>query len=719
MLFVQVPAQAQALFEEAVVDVGNMGLTVTNAGFIGRASARNNPTGPPSLEYPRDSGVEHLFEAGLWIGAIRRSDGIVTVRSGAVTTSGGYSPGATGYEFAQASSIFPRSSLPDSEFFTNRAISHQDYTATYVDTSAVLPGTSIQMPDPQGRLGISVTQESYAWNFPFTEYFTILNFKIVNISNTPWDSVYVGLYHDIVVRNVNTTSESGGAFFNKGGYGYIDSLYASYGFNAGGSEETLNTYGSVAFLGAEWKDPATGMERFFHPQVAEEYINDGYTAPRVIPRWWLFSGGIEELDRPNTDAERFRRMATAFPNAADFDSELEFETARSAWYDRLRTDGQNAAGNWIGMTSAGPFPSVLPGDTLKATFALLGALKPDEYQGQAGKLIDTEDSRRLLNNNILWAQRTYSGEDNNTNGRLDAGEDINNNGQLDRYLIPEPPASPKLRVEFEDSTDPVTGLQDNRVILYWDRMAEESIDPVTGLQDFEGYRIYQSNPGDDLSGNILDEATLIAQYDAPGNRTGFNNGFGTILLSEPKNFADDPTDYWYRFEVEDLLNGWQYLFVLTAFDEGDVDAGLDSFESSRTANATRVFPGTPTNEDLASASKKVGVYPNPYRINAAWDGQTSRTRRLNFYNLPSHAEIRVYTLVGEIVAKMLHEADAYNGDTRWYDDFSAENRRLPGGEHSWDLLSDNALSISPGLYLFSVKDLDTGDVQQGKFVIMK
>ena len=115
----------------------------------------------------------------------------------------------------------------------------------------------------------------------------------------------------------------------------------------------------------------------------------------------------------------------------------------------------------------------------------------------------------------------------------------------------------------------------------------------------------------------------------------------------------------------------------------------------------------------------MGVYPNPYRVNAAWDGNTSRTRKLNFYNLPSNAEIRIYTLAGEIVNTLRHDSESYTGDTRWYNDFSAENRIQSGGEHSWDLLSDSGLSVSGGLYLFTVKDLNSGDVQRGKFVIIK
>src|SRR5690606_19365290 len=211
-------------------------------------------------------------------------------------------------------------------------------------------------------------------------------------------------------------------------------------------------------------------------------------------------------------------------------------------------------------------------------------------------------------------------------------------------------------------------------------------------------------------------ATLIAQYDRPGNRTGFNHGFEEVRLEAPVTFPGDTTQYWYRFETGDLLAGWQYLFTVTAFDEGDPDAGLGSFESSRTANATRIFPGTPPVDD---GSRRVGVYPNPYRVGAAWDGASNRTRRLNFYNLPPRSQIRIYTLAGEVVATLDHDAETYRGDIRWYDDFSAPNRQLSGGEHSWDILSESGLNLAGGLYLFSVKDLDSGEVQQGKFVIIK
>ena len=116
------------------------------------------------------------------------------------------------------------------------------------------------------------------------------------------------------------------------------------------------------------------------------------------------------------------------------------------------------------------------------------------------------------------------------------------------------------------------------------------------------------------------------------------------------------------------------------------------------------------------------VYPNPYRLNAAWDGTTARTRKLIFYNLPPRAEIRVYTLGGDLVASLEHNSDTYNGsDIGWFSNFAGdENKRVfSGGEHAWDVLSESEQTITQGLYLFTVKDLDSGKVRQGKFAVLR
>ena len=47
------------------------------------------------------------------------------------------------------------------------------------------------------------------------------------------------------------------------------------------------------------------------------------------------------------------------------------------------------------------------------------------------------------------------------------------------------------------------------------------------------------------------------------------------------------------------------------------------------------------------------------------------------------------------------------------------NQIMTGGEHPWDLITDDDQAVASGLYLFSVKDKITGEVKTGKFLVIK
>jgi len=113
------------------------------------------------------------------------------------------------------------------------------------------------------------------------------------------------------------------------------------------------------------------------------------------------------------------------------------------------------------------------------------------------------------------------------------------------------------------------------------------------------------------------------------------------------------------------------------------------------------------------------VYIQIPKVNAAWDGPNEGDRKLYFYNLPSKAEVRIYTIAGDIVAEFLHDSDTYNGDISWFNNFSDDPRVLPGGEHAWDLQSEANQILTTGLYLFTVKDLASGKIEKGKLTIIK
>lgn len=76
----------------------------------------------------------------------------------------------------------------------------------------VVPGTLITIADHTQPLNADVHLETYAWNYSFADYFVIFNYSITNSSPNVWDSVWCGMWSDIVVRNVNVSTDFGSAF---------------------------------------------------------------------------------------------------------------------------------------------------------------------------------------------------------------------------------------------------------------------------------------------------------------------------------------------------------------------------------------------------------------------------------------------------------------------------------------------------------------------------
>ncbi|HZG01156.1 MAG TPA: hypothetical protein VEY71_09140, partial [Chitinophagales bacterium] len=439
------------------------------------------------------------------------------------------------------------------------------------------------------------------------------------------------------------------------------------------------------FLGIEWRG------NFIHPSNANALVGQGLPAPDVNANFWnfkQFTGAA--FDAPADDLQRYERMK----NGLDFSDPVLKATVQTP-------------SNRVQLLSVGPLVQVAPGESFTFVIAMVCA-RQIETGGTTGPDKDTPFAQTELVNHLGWSQRTYNGEDRNGNGLLDAGEDLDNDGALDRFILPEPPATPRARAVAES----------NRVEIYWDNQAEFSVDPISQTQDFEGYRIYRTMVGQDLSdANAAGAAAVLAQWDKQGNAIGYNNGFEIVKLPQPIIFEGDTTSYSYKFVNEGLLNGWQYIYQLTAFDEGNTDLKIESLESSTRVNTFRVFPGT---APLAVASN-VGVYPNPYRVSAAWDGPKATDKKLYFYNLPARCRITVYTTGGDVVAELLHQGDYNAGAAGWFETFGGEagQRVMAGGEHAWDLLSESRQTITQGIYMYSVQNLDTKETSRGTFAVIK
>ena len=129
-------------FEEYQTTRANVRLSATNVGTFGNAfRGYRDGSGTPSMEYPAGSGIEHLFEGGLWFGGI--DNGVVRVSTSAYDAPQGYAPGRGGFEFnaTQGVNVVQKSSLRSSPNYRVDAVSHQDFVCSFNDSEILVPGT--------------------------------------------------------------------------------------------------------------------------------------------------------------------------------------------------------------------------------------------------------------------------------------------------------------------------------------------------------------------------------------------------------------------------------------------------------------------------------------------------------------------------------------------------------------------------------------------------
>jgi hypothetical protein len=168
--------------------------------------------------------------------------------------------------------------------------------------------------------------------------------------------------------------------------------------------------------------------------------------------------------------------------------------------------------------------------------------------------------------------------------------------------------------------------------------------------------------------------------------------------------------------------GVETYVAVTAFDRGMPDKNLDFLETGRDADANmQVFFPAPNRSD--NDGSNVYVVPNPYIGGSSFDGRREnddkgdKSKRIWFVNLPLRSNVKIFNLSGDLIDQFRHEG-AYEEDIITVSK-AATLGITASSIHSWNLLSENNQIIAPGVYLYSVKNLETGDINVGKFVLIK
>ena len=623
-------------------NVGIIGLTVTNLGYVGNGLA--NPY-QPSCEYPLNSNVEHLFLGGIWVGAVT-PDGTIHVSTGAQDAAN-LVAGDEVREFVDdpAEPVLVWSNSQNSDNFNAEALATQHIQVAFNDYALAESGNHVPM-------GLKVVLRALAWGNPYADDFVILDYAVINISGNELREVYVGFWNDCTVGNTENTNpydpqattrwnyyDDANGGWGPPGYGipqnYVpegdDKIWMMYEHDADGDEGLATSWVGCRLLGTV---PAVQPAEGGHP------VSYNGWQFRHVPAQDDYYYDENDLLQENLLPGKYQLMGNG----------------RFTVGETQETD-YTIPSDWVGMLSTGPFPYLAPNDTLHVTFAI--ACGPD--------------SLGLLANSKV-AQVAYD----------------------DGFAIPAGPPSPVLGFNFRDDTvilswAPGDSLDTGGDPLPTDsplRSPEQHISTVTGRPDFQGYRIFRYQ-GKVISEDPYSIATLVAQFDRIDG-IGFDTGLPPLNDQGRRECLDTG-----------LLDGFPYWYSVVSFSAPDLEEGLPEYQSGFNENSQLVHPGpAPAGADNP---RTIGVYPNPYRAASMFDnrgGETELGRKIWFTGLPPRSKIQVFNLVGEVVKTLHHDDPA-------------------SGQEPWDLLTDPVRAVASGLYVYVVEDLDTGEIQRGKLVIIK
>lgn len=632
-----------------------MTLWMDNAGGFEYARLQGLYEQPPLLEYPAGSGIEHLYSAGLLIGAVvtDSTDSQPVREYASVTSTYGLSgetettPEDTSIWVTSSDSLNGHNQRAFDDDVDGRvdedeldgvdndrdgsidedygAVSEHDIYFGYTDTSlATFPGR-------HRPLGIRVWQRSYSWKRLVNRPILPIEYTIVNIGRNVLHDVFVGFQCEFDVGGPTHLT------YNHNYAGFVRSERLAYVHNPTDAGSTP--------IGITLLSSSRAMDSL-----------------QFIFHWYLGSSPIGGAG----DSVLYNSLSCAEPGIRCIDE------------DGSPTDLRDV--NLL--YSFGPFRRLGPGDTLQFTIAFVSG--DYVFVPSNGLTENAADARE-------FTRRQYSLMPSPPSPPLDVVR-TGNGYALDWHWRPGHPGLDPLET-WDDFHEYVGGLPDTN----W-RRRNPPPGHFTGGRIFGGFALWRSvvqRAGDTTW-------SLVAKYhtdDYPDRPGGAGLQFSAI--------------------DSNLRAGRAYGYAVTSFSlpdapnasHGDsVSSFRGSIESNIADNATFLH----LSFGPSAAFGEVKVVPNPYRGDSYYtDGRgyegaeltwTPEKRVLWFIHLPDRATIRIYSLVGEVITTIGH------------DDAARAAGGLPIGQEEWRLFSEGGRPIASGIYLFSVES--KFGTQVGKFVII-
>lgn len=544
-------AQKSLVFDGSFVhNVGNLKMNITNWGFLGSLPESQFPmSDSPSAQWPAGSGVEYLYAAGIWIGALM--NGVPVVSTGYPETEF-YPPSDPidiiyrSFEGERGGDRYPgpadddQDGKVDEDWLNGRdddadgwidedfaAIGKQMFSCWYTDDQEY---ASNVWPE-HTPLNLNIRQETYQWSEDDFNNFVGVHYRITNQGTSFLEDVYIGIYADL-----DAGPRSYGYYHLDDQVGYWEGIWCS---PRGNFEVPVKL--RVAYVYDD--DGDGGKAPGYFGVVVLGHTTDyfGVTAPSSIQvnAFRIFQGlrSFESGGDPTNDYERYLVLSTPEKHK---DTEIP--------------------GDYRIFIGAGPFGTLSPDSTITLDIAYVCGEGLDEMLQNAANAMAVYQG--------VWFNRTnndgaYFGRETPVPGPLDSweidpcnlpgvfvdikkGEVVWSNldcwdelwawNHIGCYKNPE--------AVFKDYQTGVSGKEtrlywitgsaptppnmrivpgDNKIIIFWDNMSEVVPDVLTMEYDFEGYQIWRADE--------------------------WHRPYGTSVLSGPSD------NLWSLLATRDLING--------------------------------------------------------------------------------------------------------------------------------------------------------------------
>lgn len=498
------------VFQRKRHQINNVDLPITNYGQFGMSDA-----GSAGTYFPKGGGEPYIFGAGLWVGAIKNGDTLVSVGYNTVGGGEDYIPGPPDQthiwdQYANHNAhpedrIYMSTDATDLSDWRAGAVdwlprdasgnpillSHQDFRCDYNDLCDSLH-TWERGTYP---IGLYVRQFSFGWNAPINGNIVFIMYEFQNVSQDTIRQMYVGHAADNDIGNAD--DDLVGCDVGRS-LGYTSSLSKEANWIS-----PPPYYVGVRFLWGPKADSTIVVKRT--PYQPDTTIQAGEHLPLTA-----FTRCTRDYDADN-EVKRYMMLA-----GYNIDSK-EFEPWQGVT-DALPADKRMVMG-------CGPFVLV-PGEIDTFLIAVMfsngntGGLTYLQSQGDIAKI--------MFDNN--WA-------------------------------FPAPPINPMLTA--------VPG--DQKVTLYWDNAAELSPDPFYKVMeqqgdtlyrewDFEGYRLWKSRTG------LAGDWTQLAEWDIANSITLLPGDIYLPGMGNVGGTKSENTGLWYSYLDKEVYNGVSYYYAITTYD---------------------------------------------------------------------------------------------------------------------------------------------------------